>query len=497
MRIRRKLSVCLLAVFLCGCAGNAGPAQETAVSEPVGFDWDKLSELVEACQFSPALDLCDEYISQCADPSEDPDYEKIKEIIKSIELISDDPISIMYAYGTDLPDDTEYSVGYRIENKELNIEHYRTSRDTESDQPGSEATTVFDVMELTANDDGIIRKAYRADMHPEGPHDSETIEYYETGIRKKCEDVRHEDDVPDSSAGYSGEQFKITIEYDELGRITDGYKETDINTEGLPEYKFKCYKENPYIIELGYTGQAGDKSAQSLEIIYADDGSVDKLIHYDLRNSRKTPQDIPLLRDEAGRQIPDPEVIYDLRNYGRSYDFSYVLNPSMPAAVLDAKGRVIQTDNPFDRDSRHPIQLEYAKSETWESVLRNYKTIYSSYLDALNHNGNFYLLVNTSEDQKKAFEERYHLNEDYTFKLQKLEFDRNSYKAEFDEEGRHYSFTVRAVLESEHKETGKTEITGPVIDVKLDNIEGEYLLVSQQSSVNQDSSMQNFVPVTE
>ena len=113
MRIRRKLSVCLLAVLLCACAGNAEPAepqesaepiestepvqesaepiessepvQETAVSEPAGFDWEKLRLMVRFNRFSPALDLCDEYISQCAHPSEDPDYEKVKEIYQQIE----------------------------------------------------------------------------------------------------------------------------------------------------------------------------------------------------------------------------------------------------------------------------------------------------------------------------------------------------------------------------------------------------------------------------
>ncbi len=132
----------------------------------------------------------------------------------------------------------------------------------------------------------------------------------------------------------------------------------------------------------------------------------------------------------------------------------------------------------------------------FEETARNYYEIYSSYLNALNHDGDFSLLKNTSSEQTEVFRNNYPINECCTFELQKLEIDRNSYTEMEQSDSRNISFYVRSNLTSTSKSTGARETVTPVIDVRMVLENGAYTLTYQNGSSNHNTANRDFVEIT-
>ena len=131
----------------------------------------------------------------------------------------------------------------------------------------------------------------------------------------------------------------------------------------------------------------------------------------------------------------------------------------------------------------------------FDETARNYYEIYSSYLNALNHDGDFSLLKNTSSQQTEVFRNNYSINACCTFELQKLEIDRNSYTETEQSGSRDISFYVRSTLTSTSKTTGEQETVTPVIDVRMVLENDAYTLTYQNGSNDHNTANRNFVEI--
>ncbi len=141
-----------------------------------------------------------------------------------------------------------------------------------------------------------------------------------------------------------------------------------------------------------------------------------------------------------------------------------------------------------DSDASQPEVQE----DDYSGVYSAFVSIYESYLTSLNNDGDFSYLINTSDAQRKRFEERYYLNECCTFELTEMEVDNNSVLVTEHDGNQYYSFTARPTLLSVSKSTGSREILTPMLDVEIERTGLGITLINQASSQNASLDNRDF-----